>query len=190
MAGESIYFESSYTIPPGGQITLALGIAEFLHVVASSQSTFGIAFDSSSGGKGRPGANFRAAPGRPYKEARLENLSGTDALTVTIGWGKGEFQLQQFKFLAANTVISKAHVTVPAGTTELVLPANANRREARIINLFSNVREFMVADSNAAADRGEELPPGKRMYLQTTAAIYAHNPDSADMKIAVVEVAE
>ena len=189
MDAHASYNESTWTIAAGDEATLPLH-AEFLHVVAASQATFQVGLDGDETGKARPGAQFRARPQTTFEEVRVRNPSSTDALIVTLGYGRGEFSLQQFRFLSAGTLETTPDVSIAAASTGLVLPVNLDRRRARLTNPFGNAREFRIGDSAVTASRGIELPPGASIPIETTAAIYAHNPDEAAMAISALEESE
>ena len=190
MDAHATYNESTWTIAAGDELQLPLH-GEFVHVVASSLATFELGLDGDETGRARPGAQFRARPQTTFKTVRLRNPSGIKALIVTLGYGRGEFQLQQFRFLSAGTLDTTADASIAAGATQLVLPVNLDRRVAKLSNPFGNPREFRIGDSAAGAARGLELPPGAPpLEIETTAEIYAHNPDTSAMSISIMEEAE
>lgn len=185
----AVYYEGTWTVPAGSELMLPLQ-AEYLHVISASQSTFGLTLGDDAPGIGRPGANFRTQKGRHFEAVRVLNLNAVEVLILTLGYGRGDFSLMQFKSIPASTLTTKPDASIPAGAAALVAAANPNRRRAVIANPFGNAREFRVGDVTVGAARGVEIPPGESIYLDTTAAIYAFNPDGAPQNISVLEIAE
>lgn len=185
----AVYYEGTWTVPAGSELMLPLQ-AEYLHVISASQSTFGLTLGDDAPGIGRPGANFRTQPGQHFEAVRVLNQNTAEDLVLTLGYGRGDFTLMQFKAIPAASLRTSPDATIPAGSAALVLPANPNRRKCIVGNPFSNPREFRVGDGAVGASQGLELPPGERIFLDTTAAIWAFNPDGFAMDISVVEVAE
>lgn len=185
----AVYYEGTWTVPAGSELMLPLQ-AEYLHVISASQSTFGLTIGDDAPGMGRPGANFRVPSGHHFEAVRVLNHDAAEDLVLTLGYGRGDFTLMQFKSIPASTLTTAPDASIPAGATGLVLAANPNRRNVIVANPFGNPREFRVGDANVGEFRGVELPPGERLFLDTTGAIYAYNPDIAGMNISVVEIGE
>lgn len=189
MDAHASYNESTWTIAAGDEATLPLH-AEFLHVVAASQATFQVGLDGDETGKARPGAQFRARPQTTFETVRVKNSSATEVLVVTLGYGRGEFQLQQFRFLSAGSFTTTADVAVAAGAAQQVLPVNLDRRRAVIGNLVGNAREVRLGDSVVGASRGAELAPGDQFVINGTAAIWVYNPHGLAQRVSLTEEGE
>lgn len=86
----------------------------------------------------------------------------------------------------ASVLNSATDVTLAAASTTQILAANAARRFAIIGNLTANAQILRIADSNAAAARGQELAPGESITIETTEAIYGYNPGGAGQDVSVV----
>lgn len=185
----AVYYENTWTVAANDELLVPIQ-AEYLHVISASQATFGLTIGEDSPGVARPGASFHAPLGKNFESVRVRNKSATDALVVVLGWGKGDFRLQQFKTIPAGTLETEPDASIPANTTALVLAANPNRRKAIVGNPFANAREFRVGDASVGAARGIEIPPGENLYIDATAAIYAYNPDSVAQSISVLEISE
>ena len=189
MDAHASYNEGTWTIAAGDEATLPLH-AEFLHVVAASQATFRLGLDGDETGAARPGAQFRARPQTTFKNVRVRNSSATEALVVTLGYGRGEFQLQQFRFLSAGSFTTTPDVAVAADAAQEVLPVNLDRRRAVIGNLVGNAREVRLGDSAVGAMRGSELAPGQHLDINGTAAIWVYNPHAGAQRVSLIEEGE
>jgi len=186
---KATYFEQTWTVEPGGELPLPIA-GDFLYVLAASQSTFGLGIDGEQTGMARPGARFEPDAAGGFREVRLTNLSPMDVLIATIGWGQGRFSLQQFRFITAGRVLSSADVAVAAGATQVVAPADTNRRRIRIGNPNSNPREVRVGDATVNSSRGAIIAPGQWEWFSVSGSISVHNPDTAAQIVTVLEVLE
>lgn len=84
--------------------------------------------------------------------------------------------------VAGATAATKvAAVTIAAGATEQLCPANADRQEVRIgIASDQPGGVWFSDDPGQGADEGGFLDAGTVDYPATTAALYAHNPHPTD----------
>jgi hypothetical protein len=114
--------------------------------------------------------------------------------TVQLIVGYGDFEDARLILSTAieikggDTHPTTADESVAATSTEQVLAANLNRREAWVTNLIGNAREIRVGDSSTGAARGVQVPVGATIVIPATAAIHVHNPHSAAQTVALMEV--
>ena len=144
-----------------------------------------------------PGSHVSLAAGdyvrmAPFRagQLRVQNLSGSAVdCTVTIGDGDAG-STRDISLSVASTMTDAADVSIGAASTDLVLAANANRREAMISNLATNTQTMRIGTTNAGAARGVEIEPGQTIVLSTSAAIYAFNPGGGAETLGVLELEE
>jgi|JI10StandDraft_1071094.scaffolds.fasta_scaffold06962_13 hypothetical protein len=124
------------TVAPGAEWSLSVTYS-FVYCHKSNQDEFEIGIDGD--------APFSFGEGSKYKlpqedgeaqQVRIRNIGGT-TLIVDMGFGFGDFSTDALQFNGAIDVTTAANgfaVTQPnVGTSAvLILPANANRSEARI----------------------------------------------------------
>lgn len=89
---------------------------------------------------------------------------------------------------AHSTLVTTADDSIAATTTEQILAANTDRKEALITNLADNGAKIRVGDANTGAGRGIEVSPGQTITLNTTAAIYVYNEGASAQSVAILEV--
>ncbi len=135
---------------------------------------------------------FELRAGEAFDAVYVENpTGGAISGTLVIGFGRFIDNRSSVGGVVATAEQSGdletvADQAVAATTTALVLAADADRRAVLLSNPANNPGPFRVGDSNAGAARGLELPPGERVRLVTTGAVYAYNPQPAAMSLNVL----
>lgn len=125
-----------------------------------------------------------------FNAIRLINESGTDAVITAI-IGSGDFTessiANDVDVSKGTTLATTADQSVTAASTELIAASDTTRRVVMVCNLSSSVT-LRIGDSNAGAAQGQPLAPGLTLTLETTAAVYAYNPDAGAVSVAVTEL--
>jgi len=125
---------------------------------------------------------------RPFSEIEITAPAGSAAtVTLAYAFGRVDDNRSTNAGSVAGAVQTLADDSIAAGATEEVVPANSGRRSVLISNLSASVT-MRVGDTNAGAARGLALEPGAIIGLDTTAAIYVHNPGGSPESVGILEV--
>jgi len=150
------------------------------------------------------GEGLAVSPGMFLKGLRFDRIFLTNTAqagkSLTLFYGVDTFgnlaiqnaaiALASVTFTKGTTFATAADVTVTTAATVQVLAANATRRYALIGNPIANPMLMRIGDAGAAAAEGIELLPGEKIRLETSAAIFAFNPDAVDRKITALEISD
>lgn len=190
MALKPTYAVRSFTIPANGSVE-AIRDADFITCLEAS-AAFKMSLDNAPRVDFEAGLTLTTVSG--FKRIEMINPTG-DALTVKVGFGKGDVKDARLTLSGAvNTRVDApgGFVTGPmisaadAATTALKA-ANGNREEILISNDGAG-KVYICGDPAAAAGEGLPLAPGGAMVLTTAAAIYARNDSGAAVNLAVAEL--
>jgi hypothetical protein len=127
-----------------------------------------------------------------YRGFTLKSLVGQ---SVVVKYGQGNFSnsnqnvsvTTSATVQGANTTKPVAEISIGAGLTIILEAANANRKMLRLAIPSSETGELYLTDALNTA-KGGILEPGVIDYLDTEAAVYAHNYGAAAVKVSVLEL--
>lgn len=174
-----------YTVNTGGN---------FVRIKEADQS-FTLRFDDGSEMTVSQNIIIKLQPDDQFKKLEVINDSGA-SLTVQLEIGFGDVQSNTVtvggtlaaEIQAHDTLVSAADDSIAANTTEQVLAANTDRKEALISNLASNTDPIRIDDSNTDATQGIEVLPGSTVTLQTKSAIFVHNTKGSAQSVGILEI--
>ena len=188
MTGSVAYFENTWTVSPSDELAIPIH-GEFVYVIRCSDATFGIGFDGDETGLARQGSSFRMPAARNYQSVRVKNLRSS-FLTITLGYGRGEFELNQLSVLGGRSLDTIADATIAATNVQELFAANINRRLAIIEADSGNATFIRVGGILTGPAGGHKLIPGARLELPTTDRIRVYNPHGASQKVIATEIVE
>jgi len=120
--------------------------------------------------------------------------AGETITLVVVDEGPDNIQIENPMITAQLVTLTKATVLdtaadvvlVAAAAAAIVLPANANRREAIVCSLAANTQTIRIGDANTGAARGAEISPGQSITLETTEAIYGYTGAGVNQTLAIL----
>jgi hypothetical protein len=171
------------------------GLVASVISVAQADRSFIIKIDDTYELVGRNNKRYRMPEGKTFTKVEVINESGA-TLNFQLEIGDGGVESDDVTIVGTVAVAVQAHSglstspddSITANTTEEVLAANTNRKEAWITNLSANTDVIRVGDSSTDATQGFEIAPGQTAVIQTTAAIYVHNTKASDQSVALMEI--
>jgi len=131
----------------------------------------------------------------PFEVITLESASAQD---IVIAVGAGGFSDSRATFTGTigtttvipNAFVGAAAVTIPATTSGLLLAADAARHSIRLSIQETEAGGVFIGDNLVSPTTGGWMAVGSVEYIDTSAAIYAYNPNGASVTIGIVSVKE
>lgn len=182
------YTTQTYVIPAGGFLSVPRA-AEFITCLAAS-AEFQVRFDDQPKSDFEAGLTFNHS----FQKVTISNEDGAHALTVKLGFGKGQIQDSRQTIEGEITSVSKtpdlmqeqAPVTVNNAANAQLLPANPNRKEAIIVNEGLG-KVYVSTNPAAAAGQGVPLDGGQALTLEQTAALHVRNDSGAAVNVSATD---
>lgn len=176
-------------------ITLSAGVERSLNVAGSfwhlikASGEVKLGFDE--------GAKITRSQGMAgtAKYTRITVLSPINqTVTVSLGFGQS-FDARAAVEAVVNAAVEPSNsnsalpqVTIAAGQTVEIAPANAARKELRIQVKSDQVGGVNIGDANVNATKGGFVEVGMVDYVASEAAMYAHNPNAASVTVNVLDL--
>ena len=88
----------------------------------------------------------------------------------------------------ANRTTPKAAVSVAAGATVAIVPANTSRKAVRVSIPSAEAGGLWLGNAAVVVDNGGFLEEGVTDYIATEDVIWAHNPNASAVKINMLEL--
>lgn len=125
-----------------------------------------------------------------FADFRVKNNTGITA-NITVVVGDGDFAegnlTSEISVTKNTTLTTTADNSVGAGLQENVSATATTKRIVMISNL-SSTADLRVGDSNTAAARGQPLPAGMTLTMETSDDVYVFNNTGGAVLVAVTEI--
>lgn len=135
--------------------------------------------------KSLPTDTFAAGGQAHGKGVLIQGDDGFDRHNISVDGG-GRLQIDIVDEPKASVFNSVADVSLPATATTQIVGSLATRLCVLISSKKSNTATIRIGDSNTGVSRGIELAPGQSISIETTEAIYGHNPAAVAVFVSVI----
>lgn len=182
----------AYTVAAGDVVEVAT-LGRFVACLDAS-AAFEIAISDEPFQAFQKGLTLYMPGGSTFETFQIYNPSGS-SITVEIAAGLGDIRDSRLVITAGlvlgapDTFDGVADVTATASSTTLLAAADASRRELIVSNPSGSAGTVRLGgNGTTGAAQGVPLASGASVVLNTSDAVYAHNPNGSDIDIALATV--
>ena len=159
--------------------------------VFSALADFTIVLDEGNEQSARAGSRFSCDE---FKAIRIESIYDQ---SIILKYGYGEYSESAANPTVSvsgsvsskptsSTLPSNSDVTIPNGTTKLIIPAR-DRTRANLQRVDSTTGVCRVWGAGVGATSGIQMVQNALMSIETSGALYCHNDSGADVVFAIGE---
>ena len=185
------YKQFAFVVPDGGLYTVDYNFNYFRILSISNPVGVTTRFGSSGTPTDIVGAGLGFELPNIVKSVQFDNKSGGD-ITVIVALAIGRIDDDRFTITGALSVATPStfeavdDATLGAATADLILAANANRKEVILSN--DTGADIRIGDSTVSATKGYKMLSGATMIISTSAAIYGYSVGGGDISISYTGV--